>query len=90
MQFCKLKNHIDHLGLVRAIQTAVLFPVENTFATLKNKVGANWVHLLVQSFVPSLFFWQQHNCAIVFILALMLLLDCVSDVTPYVRGIVAV
>lgn len=90
VEFCKFEYHIDHLGLVRTVEAPVLFPVKNAFATLINQVGTYRVLGVVKCFVPLLLFGQQYHCAVVFGLALVIVKNCVSDVTPNVGGVVSV
>lgn len=54
VQLGKLKNHIDDFGLIRRVETAVLLPVENTFAALVDQMRTDRVLPRVECFVPHL------------------------------------
>jgi len=92
VQLSKLKNDVDDLWLIWAVETAVLFSVENALAALEDEVGTNWVFCSVCWFLPRLLFWKQHNCRVVLrpCEPRVRVFDCVSDISPHVWSIVTI
>lgn len=90
VKFSEFENHIDHFWFICPIQTSMLFPIENAFATLKNKVGTYRILSIVKCFIPLFLFWQKHNCTVVFRLVFVIISNSISNITPHIGGIVSV
>ena len=92
VQLSKLKDDVDDLGFIRTVETTMLFAVKNTLAALEDEMWTNRVLFAVCWFLPRFLFREQYNCRVIFssCLARVWLFDCVSDISPDIRSIVAI
>ena len=86
VKFGKFENYFDGLRLVSSRQTPMLFPTEDSFAALENKMWTNWVLFAVLSHIPIvLLFGQKDNCAEIAFKVLLTLFGVVAqNGVPYV------